>query len=402
MTRIYDYRARNHQGRIVRGSIGAESAGAAASLLRNKRLFALEVTPGQQKSLGVNLLAPGVGAKELAPFCRQFAAMIGSGVPILQCLDILARQNDNKTLVQAVKGMAAMLEKGRSLAEAARLYPGVFPRIFASMLEAGEISGTLDRVLERLAEHFEKEHDLREKVKSAMTYPATVLAAAVLAVAALLVFVLPSFTAMLAGNNLELPAATRLVLKASVDVRHYWYLFAGTVVAFGLACKKLSATSKGRLVTDNLLMRLPVFGALIKRIIIARFARTLALLLSSGVPLLQSFDVVKKVVANSIVERAIAKAADCVQRGEGIAQPLQQSGVFPPMVTSMISIGEETGALDAMLEKLAVYYEREVEDKVARLSSVIEPVLIVVLGGVVGFIVIAIMLPMFSAISSIE
>lgn len=403
MAQTFVYRARNRQGKIVRGSLTAESAGAASAMLREKNLFVVEIKPGRPAAgLSLQFLEAKVGTKDLALFCRQFATMISCGVPIIQCLNILIHQIDNKKLVEAVKGMLEMLEKGQSLADAARAYPKVFPRIFVSMLEAGEISGALDRVMERLAVHFEKEHDLREKVKSAMTYPAVVVVVAVLAVAALMVFVLPTFVKMLTEYNAELPLMTKIVMGASNIMRGYWYVFLALFLAAGFAYRRFTATPRGRVLVDRLSLRLPVFGGLIRRMIISRFARTLGTLLASGVPLLQAFDVVKKIAGNVLVENAIVEAAACVKEGQGIAQPLQKTGIFPPMVTRMISIGEETGAMDTMLEKIAEFYDREVEDIVSRLSSMIEPVLIVGMGGVVGFIIMSIMLPMFSIMSSVE
>ncbi|WP_165613305.1 type II secretion system F family protein [Desulfotruncus arcticus] len=341
-----------------------------------------------------------MGSKDLAEFCRQFSTMLSCGISIIQCLNILSRQAENKTLVRATKGLVELLANGQSLAQAAGSYPKVFPKIFASMLEAGEISGSLDQIMERLSIHFEKEHDLREKIKSAMTYPAIVLMVAIIAVAAMIILVLPTFVNMLNEYNAELPFATRALL--SLLMSGYWYVLPGVLTIIFLIFKHIATTTGGKTFIDSLSLRIPVFGGLIKRIIIARFARTLAILLASGVPLLQAFDVVKRVVGNAIVEKAIIEANQCVREGQGIALPLQQSGVFPPMVTRMIAIGEETGALDSMLEKLAQFYEREVGYLVSRLASTIEPILVVAMGGVIGFIILSIMLPIFSVMNSVQ
>lgn len=403
MAQVFVYRARNRQGKIVRGSITADSTRTALAMLRVKNLFVMEMNRGKPAvGTGLKFWGPKVGKEELALFCRQFATMFSSGVPIMQCLSILSQQTDNKKLVDAIDGMIEMLKKGRSLAETARFYPGVFPGIFVSMMEAGEISGALDEVMERLANHFEKEHDLREKVKSAMIYPAVVTVVAVLAVAAIMMFVLPTFVKMLTEYNVDLPPMTKIIMGASDYMCNYWYIFILLFISICFMHKRFTATRRGRAITDGILLKLPVFGGLIRYMIISRFARTLGNLLACGVPLLQAFDVVKKIAGNALVENAITEAAECVKEGQGIALPLEKSGIFPPMVTRMIAVGEEAGSLDLLLEKLADFYDREVENIVSRISSILEPVLIMGMGIVIGFIIMSVMIPMFNIMSSVN
>lgn len=403
MSPYFAYKARNRQGEIVQGNLVANSPGAATAMLLEKQLFVMEIKP---RKLGLlvsrDIFVSKVGARDLAIFCHQFSTMNSAGIPIIQCLKILTQQTANKKMVEAIQGMIEMIEKGQSFAESAREYPKVFSQIFVSMLDAGEISGNLAKVTQRMAKHFEKEHDLQEKFKSIMTYPAMVVVVAIWAVVTLMVFVIPTLTSMVTEYNIELPFITRLVMEVSSFIYGYWYIGVNLLIAVGLVFKKYTSTSRGRAVMNRLLINLPVWGGLVKRAIISRFARTMSMLLTSGVPLLQAFDIVKKVAGNVLVENAIVEAADCVKEGQGITQPLQKSGIFPPMVTQMISIGEKTGTVDLMLEKLAEHYDREVEDIVPRLTSLMETILIIGVGIIVGFIIISVMLPMFSFVSSVN
>lgn len=409
MAQNFTYRARNRHGKVVRGSIAAESIGSAISILRRKNIFVMDIKPHKPflkkklgAVLGLKLFEPKVNTKDLALFCRHLATMISCGVPIVICFNILQEQTGNKTLVNTMHGIVGLLEKGHSLTDSARAYPNVFPHIFISMLEAAEISGNLERVMDRLAEHFEKENDLREKVKSAITYPAMVLIVAIIAVAVLMLFVLPTFVNLLDQYNMELPVMTKIVIGSSNLLRDYLYVFILLFWGVWFAYQKFRLTRKGRALVDLFTIRLPVFGGLNRRLIISRFARTLSILMFSGVPLMQSFDVIKRIVNNFLIEDVIYQASVCVKEGQGIAQPLEKSGFFPPMVTHMISIGEETGNLDVMLEKIAQFYDREVENIISRLSSIIEPALILCLGGIVGFIVMSVVLPMLTLMGSIS
>lgn len=404
MAQVFLYRARNRQGKIVKGNISAVSNAAAIAMLRSRSLFVTEIKPARQPvwKKKFNLYQRRVSPLDLAVFCRQFATMNSCGVPIIQCLNIMARQTENKRLALAIENMVIMLGNGQSLADAVRCYPGVFPPIFISMLEAGESGGALNSVAERLALHFEKEHSLREKVKTALIYPALVVTVAVAAVAVLLCFVLPSFADILAESAADLPLSTKIVIAGSKLVLGYWYLLALVVVTAGMTFRRLLATRRGRALFDAINLRLPVCAGLIKGMVLSRFTRMLGTLLAGGVPLLQAMDVVAKVVTVTQFKKAVIDAAEWVREGQSITGPLLKSKVFPPMVTQMIAVGEETGQLALMLEKLADFYDREVDETAARLSSMIEPVLIVGLGTVVGFIILSILMPVFSIIGSVD
>lgn len=400
------YKARNPSGRLVKGKVEAENRNKAVALLRERRFFVVELKESSSAG-GVsfdlnNIFRQRVGTRDLAIMCRQFATMIQAGVPIMHSLGILSQQSDNKTLKDTLKKVAELLEGGRSLTDSLKSFPNVFPQIFTSMVEAGEVSGALDQVLERLAVNFEKEHDLKEKVKSAMTYPAIVVVVAVLAVIALMTLVVPKFVDMLVDMEAPIPLTTQLIIMFSNFLKNYFYI--GLLIIAGLVFgyKQAVKTEQGKKIKDNLVLKLPVFGPMIRKIIISRFCRSLSTLLKSGVPVLQSLDVVKNIAGNYAVIKSIEEAEKSIIEGQSISLPLQKSGVFPPMVTRMISIGEETGSIDALLEKIADFYEREVEDLVARLSSMLEPVLIVGMGGVVGFIILSIMMPMFSVINNVK
>jgi len=400
------YKARNPSGRLVTGKVEAENRNKAVALLRERRFFVVELK--ESSSAGGasfdlnNIFRQRVSTRDLAIMCRQFATMIQAGVPILQSLGILSQQSDNKTLKDTLKKVAELLEGGRSLTDSLKSFPNIFPQIFTSMVEAGEVSGALDQVLERLAVNFEKEHDLKEKVKSAMTYPAIVVVVAVLAVIALMTLVVPKFVDMLVDMEAPIPLTTQLIIMFSNFLKNYFCI--GLLIIAGLVFgyKQAVKTEQGKKIKDNLVLKLPVFGPMIRKIIISRFCRSLSTLLKSGVPVLQSLDVVKNIAGNYAVVKSIEEAEKSIIEGQSISLPLQKSGVFPPMVTRMISIGEETGSIDALLEKIADFYEREVEDIVSRLSSMLEPVLIVGMGGVVGFIILSIMLPMFSVINNVK
>jgi len=341
-----------------------------------------------------------VSVKDLALFCRQFATVIEAGIPVLTCLDILARQAENSTLRGAIEQMMTELQAGRTLTEAMRRHPKVFPGILISMAEAGETGGVLDQALTRMADHFERDHDIKEKVKSAMYYPAALVGFMFLAVGFLVTSVLPNFVSILTTLNVELPLPTRILLKLSGFLGQYWYLAITGLAAAVFAMLKVAGLKDVQTQLDKLKLKLPIFGPLIKKIIIARFCRTLSTLLHAGVPLLQSLEIVRGTAGNVVVARAAAGAVENVREGLEMAPPLAASGVFPPMVTRMVAVGEETGTTDQLLEKVAQFYDREVNAGVARLSSLLEPVLLIFMGVVIGSIIISVMLPMLTVMSA--
>jgi type IV pilus assembly protein PilC len=399
MTQTFSYRARNLSGGIVAGSLQAENTAAAISLLGARNLFVVKVNQRRQAlNIGLDdLFGKRLKVKSLAIFCRQFATLNQAGIPILQCLNILARQTEDLKLRTVLESVTLEIEKGKSLSDAFKGFKECFPEIFGSMIAAGELSGTLDRVMERLAITFEKEQNTRDKIKAAMTYPTLIGSFSVLAVVVLLVFVVPIFVGVFKSLGAPLPLPTQILLDISNVMVHYWFIILPLVfVVIPLLFTRALATKKGRTVFDRAILRLPVVGPLVVKTVVARFARTLSILLTSGIPLMQALETMEDVVGNTVAAGDIAKARESIKEGERMSPILARSNFFTPMAVSMISVGEESGALDTILEKLAAFYEAEVEAVIASLSSIIEPVMILMIGMVVGFICISIYLPLFS------
>jgi type IV pilus assembly protein PilC len=374
MPQLFAYKARNLSGKLLTGKIEAESRDAAIAQLRNRNYYVVQINPAMDFKLDLDkLLNLKIKVKDLAVFCRQAATMIEAGIPLLQCLNILTQQTESKKLREILKAVVMDIENGKSLSEAFRIHQRYLPGIFIDMLTAGEVSGTLDQAMDRLANQFEKDHELKEKIKSAMTYPLVIGAFAFLAMVILLVVVVPVFVEIFEQVGAELPLPTRIMLGVSKACTNFWYLIlpAPLLLYFGL--KSFAATDRGKVITDRLLLKLPVYGKLTQKTITARFARTLATLLKSGVPLMQSLETVENVVGNTQVTKIIKAARENIKEGENMSPILLNASFFPPMAVNMIAIGEESGALDALLEKVAIYYEQEVETLVAKLSSVIEP-----------------------------
>ncbi len=399
MAQAFSYRARNLSGQIVTGSLQAENTVAAISLLRGRNLFVVKINQRRQAlNIGLgNLFGKRLKVKSLAIFCRQFATLNQAGIPILQCLNILSRQTEDRKLRSVLESVTLEIEKGKSLSDAFKGFKECFPEIFCSMLAAGELSGTLDRVMERLAITFEKEQNTRDKIKAAMTYPALIGSFAVLSVVVLLVFVVPIFVGVFKSLGAPLPLPTQILLDISNAMVHCWFIILPLVfVVIPVLFNRALATKKGRTVFDRAILHLPVVGPLVVKTVVARFARTLSILLKSGIPLMQALETMEDVVGNTVAAGNIAEARANIKEGERMSPVLARSNFFTPMAVSMITVGEESGALDTMLEKLALFYEAEVEAVVASLSSIIEPVMIMMIGLVVGFICISIYLPLFS------
>ncbi|HHW40739.1 MAG TPA: type II secretion system F family protein [Syntrophomonadaceae bacterium] len=399
----YNYRARNLSGRLITGKVEAGSPGEAIALLREKNLFVVKLSP--VRSLNIDLdrvFKRRIAVRDLAVFCRQFATMAGAGIPLLQCLNILAGQTENKKLRGILVEVAGEIEKGKGLSESFRGYREHLPEIFINMLVAGEVSGTIEQTLERLAVHFEKDHQLREKIKSAMAYPAMIAGMALLSVLVLITLIVPIFADIFAQSGAVLPLPTRILMGISGALTGYWYLFLAGMAGLFVAARQGFASESGRKFVDRLLLQIPVVGPLATKTIVSRFSRTLATLLRSGIPLLRSLETVEKAVGNSIAAKEIAEAMRNIKEGERMAPVLIKSKIFPPMAVNMIGIGEESGALDSMLEKLAAFYEQEVEAMIARLSSIVEPLLIAVVGILVGFIAISIYFPLFGLSGAIQ
>jgi type IV pilus assembly protein PilC len=403
MPQLFAYKARNLSGKLLTGKIEAESRDAAIAQLRNRNYYVVQINPAVDFKLDLDkLLNLKIKVKDLAVFCRQAATMIEAGIPLLQCLNILTQQTESKKLREILRAVIMDIENGKSLSEAFKVHQRYLPGIFIDMLTAGEVSGTLDQAMDRLANQFEKDHELKEKIKSAMTYPLVIGAFAFLAMVILLVVVVPIFVEIFEQVGAELPLPTRIMLGFSKACTNFWFLIlpAPLLLYFGL--KSFAATDRGKVITDRLLLKLPIYGNLTQKTITARFARTLATLLKSGIPLLQSLETVEKVVGNTQVTKIIKALRENIKEGESMSPILLSASFFPPMAVNMIAIGEESGALDALLEKVAIYYEQEVEALVAKLSSIIEPLMIAGVGIMVGFIAVSIYLPLFGLSGALQ
>lgn len=386
--------------KIEGGVLVAENKEAVRTRLRRQQIVVTQVRE-QGKEISFPLLRGGVSQKELAIFTRQFSVMIDAGLPLVQCLEILGTQADNKVFQKVLIQVRQDVESGSTLADSMRKHPRVFDDLFCNMIAAGEAGGILDTILQRLANYIEKAVKLRRAVRSAMIYPVAVLAIAALVVTIILWKVIPTFAALFAGLGAELPLPTRIVITLSNFVGRYLPLMVVLIIAGIYALKKYHDTYKGRRVLDGLLLKVPVIGIVLRKIAVARFCRTLATLVSSGVPILEALEITAKTSGNAIIEDAIMATRKSIEEGKTISEPLKDTDVFPPMVVHMIAVGEQTGALDAMLSKIADFYEDEVDAAVENMLTLLEPIMILFLGIVIGGIVISMYLPMFSLLSKI-
>jgi type IV pilus assembly protein PilC len=396
----YVWKGKTREGKAVSGERVADSKEAVMALLRRDQILVSSVKE-KGKEMAIPKFGGGVPAKSLAVFVRQFSVMIDAGLPLVQCLEILGTQQDNKTFAKILQQTRMDVEGGASLADAMRKHPKAFDDLFVNMIAAGEAGGILDTILKRLATYIEKAVKLKGQVKGAMVYPVAVLSIAGIVIAVIMWKVIPTFASMFEGLGADLPLPTRIVIALSNwFVRLLPFLVIGAVL-FVIFFKRYYATHGGRRVIDRLILKLPILGILMQKIAVARFCRTLATLVSSGVPILDGLEITARTSGNAIIEDAIMAVRKGVEGGMTIAQPLKESGVFPPMVVQMIGVGEQTGALDAMLSKIADFYEEEVDQAVANLLTLMEPVMILFLGTTVGGIVIAMYLPLFDLISKL-
>ena len=405
MADTYTYKVRDKQGNIVQGSIEADSTTLVANKLRQMGYVPLAIDKKKTGGLQTELKLPGAGKpkiKDIAVFSRQFAVMINSGLSLLRSLYILEEQTENKVLAKVLGEVRQDVEKGSSLSQALARHPKIFSRLYVAMVRAGETGGVLDSVLLQLSSTLEKSVALRQKVKSAMTYPIAVLCLVVLILVAMLLFIVPTFKGLYDDLGGTLPLPTRLLLAVSGIMVKALPILVLAAVGAVFAFKRWIATTKGRAMWDAFKLRVPVFGKLVQLIALTRFSQTLASLLKAGVPILESLEITADTVSNTVVARAVKDVQDGVKQGEPIAERLENHDVFPPMVVQMLAVGEETGAVDTMLEKVADFYEQEVEATVNALTSLLEPALIVVLGGAVGSMVISLYMPMFNIIKLIQ
>ncbi|MBP2675847.1 MAG: type secretion system protein, partial [Deltaproteobacteria bacterium] len=376
----FAWEGKNRGGQKVTGEVEAPNEAFVLAQLRRDQIAPVSV---KKKGMSIGFRLGGekkVTQKELAVFTRQFATMIDAGLPLVQCLDILGAQQENDSFKKVLVKVKEDVESGSTFADALGKHPKVFDSLFVNLVAAGEVGGILDTILSRLAEHIEKAMKLAKKIKGAMVYPSTILAVAVIVTAVLLLFVIPIFAKMFTDVGKALPAPTAFVLALSNASRKYFLAFIVFFFLLGLGFKWYISQETGRRNWDRLLLRLPVIGSLLQRIAVARFSRTLGTMVSSGVPILESMDIVAKTAGNKIIEEAILKARGSISEGKTIAEPLSESNVFPPMVTQMVAVGEATGALDVMLNKIADFYDDEVDSAVEALTALLEPMLMVFLG----------------------
>ena len=397
MAQMYLWVAETKKGRKLKGELEAASEQIARAQLKKRNLNVLKVKP-KPKDLFANIpfMQPKVKSKDIVIFTRQFSTMIDAGLPLVQGLNILAEQSTNPTLKAILKQITKDVEGGSTLAEALKKHPKVFDDLFVNLVAAGEVGGILDTILQRLATFIEKAEDLKSKIKGAMTYPLVVVAIAILVIAVILIFVIPVFQEMFASFGSALPVPTQVVVNMSEFMKSnfIWVFLAIVVLIF--AYKQYRSSKGGRKTTDSLFLKLPIFGDLLKKTAVARFTRTLGTMLSSGVPILDSLEIVAKTAGNIVIEEIIYDVRSSIAEGQTIAEPLSENDVFPGMVTQMISVGEATGALDTMLDKVADFYDKEVDTAVDALTSMLEPLLMLFLGGAIGGLVIAMYLPIFS------
>jgi len=394
---VFVYEARNRQGTIRKGELEAADDAAVIAHLRSQALAPLKVKPkgGVKFDLANYLPLNKVSVKELVVFTRQFATMIDAGLPLVQCLDILASQQVNKHFKTILLQVKESVESGSTFADALRKHKATFDELYVNLVAAGEVGGILDTILNRLAAYMEKAEKLRRQVKGAFIYPAAVLVVAIGVVTAMLIWVIPVFKKMFEDFGGTLPVPTQIVITLSDFMEHNILFIIAALVAAFMALMRFYKTDRGRKLLDLWALKVPVFGTLIQKVAVARFSRTLGTMISSGVPILDALDIVARTAGNKTVELEVYRAREAISTGKTIAEPLQGSKVFPPMVVSMVAVGEQTGSMDAMLQKIADFYDNEVDAAVAALTSLLEPMLMVFLGGAVGGLLVAMYLPIF-------
>ncbi len=399
---VYKYKAVDKTGKNIKGEYSAKSLHDVQSMLRTKGYFPTKIEVATaNKDISILDTFTFITLKDIAVFCRQFYTMLNAGVTIIKCLDILRVQTEKRKLREILENVYEEVQKGLTFSESLRNYESVFPELLVNMVEAGEASGNLDIIMDRMATHYEKENRIRNKLRGAMVYPIILGIISVLVVVFLLTYVMPTFVGMFEGSGVELPLPTRILLAISTFITNYWYICLAIVFTAGYMMKKYAQSENGKLVIDNIKFKIPVIKGTTQKVVTSRFTRTLSTLLSSGIPLIQALDIVSRVVVNKVVQKGITTAKDDVKKGISLSEPIKRIGVFPPMVDSMISIGEESGSLDDILDKTANFYDEEVEVALQRMTTIIEPIMIVIMALVIGSIVIAMVLPMFDMFSTI-
>ncbi len=404
-TATFEYKVRDRTGKMKTGTLDAETQAQVANKLKTMGYAPVSITQsnsGLKKELSIPGFGKKVKLKDLAVFSRQFATMINSGLSLLRALTILTEQTENKELARILGEVRGDIETGNSLSASMAKHPAVFPPLMVNMCKAGEVGGFLDSVLMQIAENYEAEVKLRGKVKSAMTYPIVVFVMAVLAVIGMLMFIVPVFEAMFKDLGATLPLPTRFLVFLSGQMKILLPMLVIGLVAFSIVWKKIKRDEKVRGFVDPLKLKAPVFGSLFKKIALARFARNLGTMLKSGVPILQSLDIVADTCGNIVLARAVRAVQESVRTGESVTQPLTEHPIFPPMVVQMMSVGEDTGALDTMLAKIAEFYDQEVESTTESLTALLEPLMIAFMGAIIGGMIVALYMPIFKIFELVE
>jgi len=394
----FTYTARAFNGDLRTATIDASSRDDVIAQLRKQRLSVVKIDQDATKKIGRG----SIKTRDVVIFTRQFSTMINSGLPLVQALTILAEQTDNKALAEVTRKVVFDVESGNTVADALSKHPRAFSNLYVNMVAAGEAGGILDTILLRLATFLEKNDALVRKVKGAMIYPAVIMSVAAIAVMTLLIFVIPVFAGMFASAGQALPLPTRIVIGASGFLKAYWWVIGAVIIGGGYFFKKYYASPGGKLVIDRAMLHFPVLGDVLRKSAVSRFTRTLGTLISSGVSILEGLEITAKTAGNRVIQDAIMQSRSSIAGGDTIAQPLQKSKVFPPMVISMIAVGEQTGGLDEMLSKIADFYDEEVDAAVSNLLSLLEPIMIVFLGVVVGGMVVAMYLPIFDMVNAVQ
>ncbi len=399
----FSYRARDNSGQLFTGVLEGDSREAIIERLREMKYFIISIEQKKKSFQSMEIkLFKTIKIRDLAIFYRQFATMVSAGLTLVSCLEILSKQTENKLLAEKIDDIKKSVERGSTLADAFASHPETFSKLYINMIKAGEIGGVLDDILNRMATLMEKEYELRQKIKSAMTYPMFIFGAAFVMGVFVLIFILPQFVGVFQQFGGELPYLTKLLVWFTVAFNRYWYIFFAFLALMVIAFIAYRRTKQGHKNIDRLKLKLPIFGNLFLKTSINRFTRTLGTLIRSGVPIIQSLRVSAESIGNDILAEAVMNAADRIKEGQSISTPLEESRVFPPMVTQMILVGEESGELETMLLNVSQFYDQEVERAVEQLTSVIEPILMVVVAGVVGVMVIAMYLPIFSMVNLIQ
>ncbi|MCJ7686458.1 MAG: type II secretion system F family protein [Desulfobacteraceae bacterium] len=393
---IYKWVAETKKGKTIKGELEAPDEKSAELQLRRRNLKLRKIKPKPKDIFeNVSFMQPKVTKKDVVIFTRQFSTMIDAGLPLVQGLTILAEQTENKTLKGILKEIVKDVEGGASLAEAMEKHPQVFDRLFVNLVAAGEVGGILDTILQRLAAYIEKAEKLKSQIKGAMTYPMVVVAIAIIVIAVIMIFVIPVFQDMFSSFGKALPVPTQIVVAMSNFTKGNILYMIGALILIVFLFKKYRGTTGGRKVTDILSLKLPIFGPLLKKVAVARFSRTLGTMITSGVPIITALEIVAKTSGNAVLEEVILDVRSSIAEGQPIAEPLSENDIFPNMVVQMIAVGEATGALDTMLEKIADFYDDEVDVAVEAMTAMLEPLLMVFLGGAIGGLVIAMYLPIF-------